>query len=264
MPKGDDRAVQLEERDLRRHRARLAGSTCPRSTTARTRRPASWSFRTAAATMSPKGQFRVPIVFDNLIHKKEMPVMIGIFINPGTFPTRRQGGQEGQASNRSFEYDTLSRPVRPLPGEGDPARGRQEVQPAPGRRRPRHRRHQRRAASAPSPSPGSGPTCSARCSATSAASPTSAAATAIPASSARRRTSRSASSCRTARTTSTTTHGNWSLGNQQMDVGAQVQEVRLQVRLRRRRPQRQARRRHPARIAALAVARRGLKAISRC
>src|ERR1043165_7700441 len=28
-----------------------------------------------------KGSFRVPIVFDNLIHKKEMPVTIGIFIN---------------------------------------------------------------------------------------------------------------------------------------------------------------------------------------
>jgi enterochelin esterase family protein len=30
-------------------------------------------------------QFRVPIVLDNLIHKKELPVIIGIFINPGTF-----------------------------------------------------------------------------------------------------------------------------------------------------------------------------------
>src|SRR4051812_35753447 len=28
-----------------------------------------------------KGQFRVPTVLDNLIHKKEIPVMIGIFIN---------------------------------------------------------------------------------------------------------------------------------------------------------------------------------------
>jgi enterochelin esterase family protein len=52
--------------------------------------------------VTEKGQFRVPVVFDNLIHKKEMPVTIGIFINPGTFP-------EGKGrSNRSFEYDTLS------------------------------------------------------------------------------------------------------------------------------------------------------------
>jgi enterochelin esterase family protein len=25
----------------------------------------------------------MPIVFDNLVHKKEMPVTIGVFINPG-------------------------------------------------------------------------------------------------------------------------------------------------------------------------------------
>jgi len=30
------------------------------------------------------GPFRVPTVFDNLIHKKEMPVTIGIFINAAT------------------------------------------------------------------------------------------------------------------------------------------------------------------------------------
>ena len=56
---------------------------------------ASWSFRTAPAI---KGF--VPTVFDNLIAKKEMPVTVGIFINPGTFDDGR--------SNRSFEYDTLS------------------------------------------------------------------------------------------------------------------------------------------------------------
>jgi enterochelin esterase-like enzyme len=49
------------------------------------------------------GDSRVPNVFDNLIHKKEMPVTIGIFINPGA---RAEGGRGG--SNRSFEYDTLS------------------------------------------------------------------------------------------------------------------------------------------------------------
>jgi enterochelin esterase family protein len=42
----------------------------------------------------------VPPVFDNLIAKGDIPVMIGIFINPGT---RADGG-----ANRSFEYDTLS------------------------------------------------------------------------------------------------------------------------------------------------------------
>jgi enterochelin esterase family protein len=30
-----------------------------------------------------KGEMRIPTVFDNLIHKEEMPVTIGIFVNPG-------------------------------------------------------------------------------------------------------------------------------------------------------------------------------------
>ncbi len=55
---------------------------------------------------NPKGQFRAPVVFDNLIHKKEMPVTVGIFINPGTFPASGPG--EKPRSNRSSEYDTLS------------------------------------------------------------------------------------------------------------------------------------------------------------
>jgi len=61
--------------------------------------------------MNPKGQFRVPIMLDNLIHKKEIPVMIGIFINPGYFPEKpvfdKKKGK-GFASNRSFEYDSLT------------------------------------------------------------------------------------------------------------------------------------------------------------
>jgi enterochelin esterase-like enzyme len=42
----------------------------------------------------------VPTVFDNLIAKRDMPVTVGIFIQPGVF-------KDGRA-NRSFEYDTLS------------------------------------------------------------------------------------------------------------------------------------------------------------
>ena len=41
------------------------------------------------------GQQRVPIVLDNLIARGEVPVMIGIFVNPGTL--------EGGADNRSYE-----------------------------------------------------------------------------------------------------------------------------------------------------------------
>lgn len=31
------------------------------------------------------GDYRVPVVFDNLIHKDEMPVTVAIMINPGVF-----------------------------------------------------------------------------------------------------------------------------------------------------------------------------------
>jgi enterochelin esterase family protein len=63
-------------------------------------------FQDGGAYVNVKGEFRVPIVFDNLIHKKEMPVTIGIFINPGTIPPG--GDRKTPSSNRSFEYDTLS------------------------------------------------------------------------------------------------------------------------------------------------------------
>lgn len=43
-------------------------------------------------------------VFDNLIAAKEMPVTIGIYISPGSFPAA-EAGQKGR-SNRSFEYDS--------------------------------------------------------------------------------------------------------------------------------------------------------------
>jgi enterochelin esterase family protein len=42
----------------------------------------------------------VPLVLDNLIAAGDMPVTVGVFINPGTLADGR--------SNRSFEYDTLS------------------------------------------------------------------------------------------------------------------------------------------------------------
>ncbi|KAF0181231.1 MAG: putative esterase [Limisphaerales bacterium] len=58
--------------------------------------------------------YRAATVFDNLIHKKEMPVTIGIFIRPGTKPLKpgevapkRPDGRPAPASNRSFEYDSL-------------------------------------------------------------------------------------------------------------------------------------------------------------
>ncbi|MDM4017557.1 SMP-30/gluconolactonase/LRE family protein [Roseiconus lacunae] len=49
--------------------------------------------------------WRVPTVFDNLIHEGAMPVTIALCINPGVVP----GGDQAQNRfNRSFEYDTVS------------------------------------------------------------------------------------------------------------------------------------------------------------
>lgn len=56
--------------------------------------------------INEKGHFRVPIVFDNLIAKREIPPLVGVFINPGVFPVPGTGKKP--RSNRSVEYDTLS------------------------------------------------------------------------------------------------------------------------------------------------------------
>ena len=62
-------------------------------------------FQDGAAYVNRGGDFRVPTVFDNLIHKKEMPVTVGIFINPGVVPAQKGAPAR---HNRSFEYDSLS------------------------------------------------------------------------------------------------------------------------------------------------------------
>jgi enterochelin esterase family protein len=55
--------------------------------------------------VNPEQEYRATVVMDNLIHRKEMPVTIGLFVNPGhsgeTFPENRF-----RASNRAVEYDT--------------------------------------------------------------------------------------------------------------------------------------------------------------
>ncbi len=43
-------------------------------------------FQDGGGPKDPKGEMRVPVVFDNLIQKGEMPVTLGIFIPPGTLP----------------------------------------------------------------------------------------------------------------------------------------------------------------------------------
>ena len=49
-------------------------------------------------------QWNAPIVFDNLIYRKEMPVTIGVFVSPGRVPAD-SGSNALHRYNRSFEYD---------------------------------------------------------------------------------------------------------------------------------------------------------------
>jgi enterochelin esterase-like enzyme len=62
-------------------------------------------FQDGGGYVGTNGSYRVPTVFDNLIHKKEMPVTIGIFINPGVVPAANTNALPRY--NRSFEYDGL-------------------------------------------------------------------------------------------------------------------------------------------------------------
>lgn len=66
-------------------------------------------FQDGHAYVGEEGQFRVPIVFDNLIHEGSMPVTIGVFVDPGRHDALpEQPGWNPTPDNRSYEYDTLS------------------------------------------------------------------------------------------------------------------------------------------------------------
>jgi Putative esterase len=54
--------------------------------------------------VDPAGSLRVSTVFDNLIHQKDMPVTVGVFVDPGRKASQKQGDK---AANRSLEYDSL-------------------------------------------------------------------------------------------------------------------------------------------------------------
>jgi enterochelin esterase-like enzyme len=62
-------------------------------------------FQDGAGAVAEKGALRAPTVFDNLIHSGEMPVTIGIFINPGRLEGQKP---EEKPKNRSLEYDTVN------------------------------------------------------------------------------------------------------------------------------------------------------------
>ena len=78
--------------------------------------PAQYQAEKAAALMifqdghdyvNVRGNWRVPIVFDNLIASGAMPVTIGVFLNPGHDPAKGAPKNPWSGSNRSLEYNSL-------------------------------------------------------------------------------------------------------------------------------------------------------------
>jgi len=61
-------------------------------------------FQDGQSFSNPKGRWRVPVVFDNLIARGDMPPTIAVFINPGHDKSKPA---DGKASNRGYEYDGL-------------------------------------------------------------------------------------------------------------------------------------------------------------
>src|SRR5260370_19232258 len=51
-------------------------------------------------------RFAAPTVFDNLIHKKELPIIIAVFVAPGVVKAA-DGNTALDRFNRSYEYDGL-------------------------------------------------------------------------------------------------------------------------------------------------------------
>ena len=67
-------------------------------------------FQDGHAYVGPKGDYRIPTVFDNLAYRREMPVTIGVFINPGHGPDQKEATDADwgdRTTNRRVEYNAL-------------------------------------------------------------------------------------------------------------------------------------------------------------
>jgi enterochelin esterase-like enzyme len=67
-------------------------------------------FNDGQAFKNMEGDLRVPNVLDNLIHRREVPVMLSVFINPGRRPDQPEPTPQewgDRTTNRPTEYNTL-------------------------------------------------------------------------------------------------------------------------------------------------------------
>jgi enterochelin esterase family protein len=68
-------------------------------------------FQDGQAFVGPGGEYRIPAVCDNLIYRREMPVTIAIFINPGHTPEQQESTSTNwgdSINNRGTEYNELN------------------------------------------------------------------------------------------------------------------------------------------------------------
>jgi enterochelin esterase-like enzyme len=61
-------------------------------------------FQDGWLNLNPEGDVRAGIVLDNLVHAAEIPPLIGVFVDPGTFPDR---ADPDARKNRNAEYDAF-------------------------------------------------------------------------------------------------------------------------------------------------------------
>lgn len=67
-------------------------------------------FQDGQAFLRLTGDYRVPYVFDNLIYRREIPVTIAVFINPGRRPDQPEASASDwgdRSTNRPQEYNAL-------------------------------------------------------------------------------------------------------------------------------------------------------------
>ena len=104
IPQGEIIQLRFEESEIYRNTERDWWIYVPEQYDGQT--PAALMvFQDGAMYVNETGPIRVPVVFDNLIHRGEMPVTIGVFVNPGHFIG---DNLEGPARNRSLEYDSTT------------------------------------------------------------------------------------------------------------------------------------------------------------
>lgn len=67
-------------------------------------------FNDGQAFLHPEGDVRAHVVMDNLIYRRELPIMIGVFINPGRRPDQPEpilSNWGDRDTNRPTEYNVL-------------------------------------------------------------------------------------------------------------------------------------------------------------